>query len=106
MNSEELKYYSMLQELFREKMGPQQNGDKILFLGSNIRRPLPIDPENPERGLWGMLDHYKKELHTWRSGKRAIVELVDKEGVRVLFEADTPTLALLKALAHQEGVEI
>ena len=77
--------------------------DKLtIYRDMDIFLPLPIDPENPEKGLWGMVDSYKKELHTWRSGKRAILELIDKKGVRKIIETDTPTLALLKALAAQE----
>jgi hypothetical protein len=63
-----------------------------------IRLPLPIDPRNPERGLWGMVtgnksmttdpdnnvDFYSSSIGDWSHGA-------------------TPTIALLKALAVQEG---
>jgi hypothetical protein len=133
MTPEELKYYTALQPVFRLRMGGLKIHDQFWcprytrytneFLCKEwdcrkgyvdrcegiescaLRIPLPIDPGNPERGCWGMIDSYKKELHTWRSG-RSIVELVDKEGVRKIYEDRNPTLALLKALAVQGRIKI
>ncbi len=63
------------------------------------RLPLPIDPRNPGRGLWGMVD--------WSLWKNDIFPdgdlLLQWGGTRV---GGTPTLALLKALAAQWNVEV
>jgi hypothetical protein len=128
MTQEELEYYSLpkLQKLFREKMGEWRANDKGKFLNNDpeiitkyllldltnpetledwknnwIRLPLPIDPENPERGLWGMVD--------WRLWNPYISGGMETMGLMNLCPHEpisTPTLALLKALAHQEGIEI
>ena len=124
MNTEELKCYLLvpLQKLFREKMGPWQVGDHYLFSGEEflikdeghlcvlngwyflnkdyLRLPLPIDRDNPERGLWGMVDgQWGKSIHEYKGEYRFSNGKVHGQG-------DTPTLALLKALAAQEGIEI
>lgn len=126
MNPEELKYYIALQSLFK---GEWQVGDWFALIGrawsacvmdqddtilldcfgngfskdSVIRLPLPIDPRNPERGLMGMfgaddrISLYQIDSYRW----------VCKVNVALnYFEAETPTLALLKALAYQEGIEV
>lgn len=122
---EELKYYShpAMQEKFEEVMRRWQPGDRYIIPGSmdiftvpeedayinkgyHLRCPLSIDAEHPERGLWGMVNwtmfwpdidvqskmhirHRPKNEHDWNE-----------------FRATgTPTLALLKALAAQWGVE-
>lgn len=65
-----------------------------------IRLPLPIDPVNPERGLWGMLgSRFGVSMHEWKG------EFSVGNG-RGLGKGATPTLALLKALAHQWGIEV
>ncbi len=62
--------------------------------------PLPIDPVNPERGLWGMVDWSRLWPVISCAGELGI-RRVDKEmGVCNL---SPPTLALLKALRVQEG---
>lgn len=134
MTEEELKYYTALQPVFKGKIGdfipsdrvsldgeigfiwrikgkkdggliycmwPNDTGscDKPKWAYNNfIRLPLPIDPENPERGLNGMLE--SGILHVGRV--RSMVEI---EGINY-FHSPTPTLALLKALAHQEGIAV
>ena len=61
--------------------------------------PQTIDPESPERGLWGML-----------KGRKALFE--DETGsvsVRVAsgeYEAETPTEAILLALCNQNGIKV
>ena len=132
MNDEELKYYIALQPFFRKKMGEWQTGDWVfhkekrkvfwvaypegsflfvynreygsyreIFRSNAIFLPLPIDPVNPERGLWGMVKQWRDEpcLRRVEGGSYSI-----QAHARV-FYADTPTFALLKALAAQEGVE-
>lgn len=70
-----------------------------------LRLPLPIDPVNPERGLWGMVD--------WR--RFHVEDSLNYDGMLTIFERascgtftfnGTPTLALLKALAHQRGIDL
>lgn len=132
ISPEELKYYSMLklQKLFREKMGEWKVGDyghdliggtrclcsdkfpltfifpttcgRLADISQILRLPLPVDPENQERGLWGMLRNFR-DLYTMPEFEIKW-KVVIKSGMT--FNADTPTLALLKALAAQEGVEI
>jgi hypothetical protein len=117
MSDEEKKYWITLQPFFMEKMGPWQVGDQyystitkvVEFItgysgfptSDYIRLPLPIDPRNPERGLWGMVD--------WDNWDISFVfdngDVIIQKGFRLSGESikDTPTLALLKALAAQEG---
>lgn len=119
MTDEELKYYKALQPVFKKKMGDYLRYDRIMekegmgsighiqdaeyanyCQGKNlidfIHLPLPIDPENPERGLNGMLE--SGILYVGRV--RSMIEI---EGINY-FHSPTPTLTLLKALAHQEGI--
>lgn len=135
MNDEELKYYIALQPFFRKKMGEWQTGDWVfhkekrkvfwvaypegsflfvynreygsyreIFRSNAIFLPLPIDPVNPERGL---LDMLSKEAQFFSGLGKSFVRYYDTiDGYcYLLIEGDTPTLALLKALAEQEGVE-
>jgi hypothetical protein len=130
MNSEELKYHTALQPFFREKMGAWRVGDWLqdeeltgvvmaisddtdlfVYFSDKCQRklphglcfplPLPIDRRNPERGLWGMVDWRKVVLISNNSGLVTIRN--SRTGKDIV---DTPELALLKALAAQEGVEI
>jgi hypothetical protein len=125
--TEELELYKELQPLFKERMGEWQAGDRYAtpkgeillctlaplgFVADEeghlykentcIRLPLPIDPVNPERGLLGMLegDYYDLHYNVYASKWVVRPDLVDGN----TFEANTPTLALLKALKAQEGV--
>jgi hypothetical protein len=65
--------------------------------------PRPIDIDNPERGLWGMVDWQRASIHrdrdnvgvgwtilTWRTPSDVVFN-----------NADTPTAALLMALKEQ-----
>jgi hypothetical protein len=122
---EELKYFVALRDVIAGKMGDVwkygerwfvYNGELPLRcytfgVGSHlprydiedgfliIRLPLPIDPENPERGLWGMIDWYRFFVRFRANGKMNIQ-------CQDFVVDDYPTLALLKALAWQEGVEV
>ncbi len=125
MTDEELDLCKRLQPVFKKKMGPLQVGDWFLSEYSHgigweefvydtgwklgpptdaLHFPLPIDPRNPERGLWGMIDWDRFSFHIARDGEMNIF------GLPFLgcdnFESGycTPTIALLKALAAQEGV--
>ena len=132
MNDEELKYYTALQPFFRKKMGLIRTHDTMYCLkydwvkvaldcayadegcseDSNckdrLRLPLPIDPVNPERGLWGMVDWelFSSLSPNPASGEWYIFGMTDRRAKGFSSEWQTPTLALLKALAEQEGVEI
>jgi len=61
-----------------------------------IRIPLTIDPVNPKRGLWGMLEGHK----TLGEGTDCVV-YVDNH---IEVTGNTPTEAILKALCQQEGL--
>lgn len=133
MTDEELKLYShpKMQEFFRQKMGLFQDGDQVLYnthvtywceecgdggFFSNefmktknkdelIRLPLPIDPINPERGLWGMIETKTLYLLSPRpSWPYYSVRMGNGDAVTSI-DGETPTLALLRALAHQLEVE-
>lgn len=125
MNELELKYHMILQPVYEKVMGPRQHGwDRytceeldVDFEGLKIhlvhvynedldnkctkciRLPLPIDPVNPERGLWGMLDWDQYEPLVDLEGNMAIA------GVTGL-NFEPPTLALLKALCVQYELEV
>ncbi len=135
MNAEELKYMKALQPFFDEKMGPQQVGDWVILkrdfpiipeiitnvfasmspFDTNMRArcnpahyyrlPLPIDPHNPERGLWGMVDWMGLFVNIDHDGMINIFSGFDN-GESITDGWQTPTLALLKALAAQEGVTL
>lgn len=126
MNPEELKYYIALQPKFREAMGALQYDDKFMCEESiwtvireheefvtaisadfwkrnferddpaTIRLPLPIDPVNQERGLWGMVKGVKK----MEDNGLSIALYVNGKYFSGFYPAD----ALLRALAAQEGV--
>jgi hypothetical protein len=124
MTPEELALYSKpkLQKLFREKMREWQVGDWYYndpfcdiiadIPSANranrlnhgcLRLPLPIDPNSPERGLWGMVDWDKFESRITATG----LLVIETRPFLEFHVMDTPTLALLKALDTQveEGGE-
>jgi hypothetical protein len=130
MTTEELKYYTALQPFFSRKTKALLPGDWMKYgttppeiIDEDFIRdwydpetlqiwkdrwivlPLPIDPRNPERGLWGMIDWARFDVHCG-AGKMYLFE--DDRFKRELFNTgwSTPTLALLKALAMQEGIGI
>lgn len=70
-----------------------------------LRYPLPIDPVNPERGLWGMVDWTKFKLDMFNGGKLEIYERRNGlVGELIVPETADPEEALLKALIEQENV--
>ena len=83
-------------------------GNCILYVTENTIVPkeavwlaLTIDDRNPERGLWGMVD--------WERAPGWQMWIGIGRDIRVKKETDNiynPTLAILKALAAQEGVTI
>ena len=122
MNKETSKYYTALQPFFQKKMRLWQEGDWLYNESIRVahclniddaeelnstggtgmpRLPLPIDPRDPERGLWGMLDwnHW-----TMCQGTKGDGCVTIGGGYRVFY--GPPELALLKALAAQEKVEV
>lgn len=142
MTEETLKYFVALQPRFREVMKEQlhdkderyicPNGVEITTSRRNCSErclrhnehcynekfifcPLPIDPRNPERGLWGMVDwnRFYGELNG-PNGEIAIFECPfisfnEEMGIPVKdhpFISAQPELALLKALAYQWGIDV
>jgi len=117
-----LKYYTVLQPMIKKAMGEWQHGDKGYCIThnesylydyetnscccnkENILIPLTIDPVNPKRGLWGMLEG-AKVLKVYANGSVNLRVLVEGEFEKY-YEADTPTEAILKALCHQWEVEV
>ena len=76
---------------------------KDVFRSNAIYLPLPIDPVNPERGCWGMIDWQIFWCEPTRDGKLRMFKRVNTTGIADWI--DSPALALLRALAHQyEGV--
>ena len=126
MRKLELKYYShqKMQEKFSEAMGDAKERDYFYCLacGANFTKrqddcncndyeserwiilPLPIDPENPERGLWGMVDWEKFDL--FKSLTANIFTICCISDFAFKFASRCITLALLKALAYQWRVEV
>jgi hypothetical protein len=121
---DELKYFIALKDMIAGKMGPwkwhdgwydpMDNATGVVIPGhirnfrdpeaemhNFVRLPLPIDPENPERGLVGMINGTWLIQKLDESGYE--VTVLFKKGIEI-FVGATPTLALLKALAWQEGV--
>ena len=119
MNPEELELYKELQpyfpkdwlngDMFYCPRQAQKGGDGIGFVDYHdfapdetlspccpdiaLHLPLPIDPVNPERGLWGMIDWGR----WWAHCSKGIIEIDDPTHH---FEG-TPTFALLRALKVQ-----
>ena len=112
MNAEILEYYAALQSKFRECGCSESNTDFIVRAGDNILTPLPIDPRNPERGLWGMVDWGRLGIDVHQTGhiylfNRFRSDPYFKKGLKIIEGVEgTPELALLKALAYQWGVEV
>jgi hypothetical protein len=113
-----LKYYIVLQPMIKKAMGEWKYRDVLYCMRQgtfhytheqdccDLLIPLTIDPVNPSRGLWGVLDWTKYAIGgTKNNGDIEILELADKEKY---FSSGliTPTEAILKALCHQEGVEV
>jgi hypothetical protein len=114
LTHEQLDLIKRLQPLFIKKMGEWRWEDSFLWQGKMryisegwdlglphdiLRIPQPIDWQNPERGLWGMIN--------W---KRFDIKRVSESGGVFLTGGDSgdgfvdPFTALLMALVQQEGV--
>lgn len=63
-----------------------------------IRIPLPIDPVNPKRGLWGMVDWNRYSC--WLYGGKISIHSKDREEIEPRYL--DPETALLMALLEQE----
>lgn len=118
MTPEQIDLLTRLQKFLRERMGKEKNGDMFLSIQRNeisyvvegsysvdsdismedgdIIIPLAIDPINPERGLWGMID--KKGIGFFKE-----YFLGDLDLLMSVPTVDIYT-ALLKTLAEQKGV--
>jgi hypothetical protein len=132
MIDEELQYHRALQDVYKKAMGPWQVGDWVAYQGivgcvtspamvrfedcavlihypnnsaEVLRIPLPINPRNPERGLVGMLEG-EWSLQTPSAPKFDDKWAVVHRDYEEIYFADTPVLALLKALAAQSGVTV
>jgi hypothetical protein len=81
-------------------------------LDNLIRIPLTIDDSSPEaskRSLWGMLEGRPKSLSSDVYGEA--YTRTNTVGIKHLnsyeeYVGSTPEEAILKALCHQEGVEV
>lgn len=126
MNAEELKYLRALHPEIVKRMGPIRIGDVVYdpddspdgsvvsvcgycdrlddgelqqWLQTAIRIPLAIDPVNPGRGLWGMIDWSKFFVRVRDNGKLNIQ-------CQDFVVESSPYLALLRTLAAQWNVEV
>jgi len=133
LTPEQLDMIKRLQPFFKERMGEWREGDEYCFWNKfqnkylyrrvppNIRQhnmsdaefstqvlriPKPIDWQNPERGLWGMIDSKKdmSEQKFVRNENNKVHLLVFKNGTALEFFTPDPFTALLKALCEQEEV--
>jgi len=66
-----------------------------------IRIPLPIDPRNPERGLWGMIDWTHAYARASEGDGNLLIETWRGDLGRPRPVYGSPALALLKALWAQ-----
>ena len=116
LTPEQLDMIKRLQPLFREKMGVITEGDmflnpfrkKICFVDKGTLVidgcfviPKPIDWQNPERGLWGMIDWDSWNFEGSLTGKVYIK--YSGSAHNYVFSGD-PFTALLMALCVQEDV--
>ena len=115
MNKEYIRLCSIpaVQEKIRERMGGPIPGDWLLskegkpvlvVTCSNntglIRLPQVHDWQNPERGLWGMVDWKKYAGDIQDNGEISIIEIDGDFSIRA-----APELALLRACMHQWEIE-
>jgi len=120
IHNESLRIMSLpkMQEKFREEMGEPietdffwchrcQQTEPYSLYSPLIRLPLPVDPINPERGLWGMVnkDKYAIELNGFGA---TVTQFYSADGTTPynITTYNTPTVALLRALMHQFGIEV
>ncbi len=123
MAADELRLYKVLQAFFEPFMGIPQWGDRFLSpegkeytllpesfktneywkdqLKDHIWFPLPIDPVNSERGLWGMINWERFIAETQSDGSLTILDEDTQESWN-----NNPSFSLLKALVVQNGIKI
>ena len=130
MKQEILEMHKKLQAFYKKMMNGWKVGDryyntvakKYAIIISEawwpedypaIRIPLPINPVNPKRGLWGMVDWSKLRYEQWGpDGELAIFKLPyiqynEDMGIPIKdhpFVVAEPETALLMALLEQEGL--
>jgi hypothetical protein len=134
MTPENLERHIRLQPLYRKMMGEWREFDRYYNINfgegvvedtaradefnnaedpDDLRLPLPIDPVNPKRGLWGMVDWSKLRYEQWGpDGEIAIFKLpcihlneeMDLPIKDHPFIVGDPETALIKALCKQDGV--
>lgn len=75
--------------------------DDALMYDSFLWLPLPIDPINPERGVWNWIDWCGWSLAVFQSGD---LYAYNKFGCMVTFEGD-PLTVLLKVFLYQQGIK-
>ena len=120
LTPEQLNMIKRLQPKIVKSMGDWQEGDMYIMHGSNVHFvckkdildlslyklpciPKPIDWQNPERGLWGMIDWKAYTFDIKHDGtvflnKRSLTLQIDCISIGDIFTA------LLKALCEQEKV--
>lgn len=136
MTDTELKYYTVLQPLFREKMGPIELCDRVMFRGkTGWAKDRQVNEANDRQysiiqtGFGWIEEQYLERLPLpidsvnpkrglWgmvnnlisltNGSLGSIVTVYDIGGRdrETLFQSANPTEALLMTLAAQEGVEI
>lgn len=130
MKQEILEMHKKLQAFYKKMMNGWKVGDRYyntvakkyaIILSKAwwpedslaIRIPLPINPVNPKRGLWGMVDWSKLRYEQWGpDGELAIFKLPyiqynEDMGIPIKdhpFVVAEPETALLMALLEQEGL--
>jgi hypothetical protein len=130
MTDEERKLHETLQPVYEKAMGPIRGRDDVFVLDRKdtqvmsysefkaeeglmyykfLRIPLPIDSNGPggkpsERCLWGMID-WDKYSDKFISPDGSFL-IMKRRGEELHYIVDTPTLALLKALAAQSEVTV
>ncbi len=130
MTDEERELHEKLQPVYEKAMGPYWYGsDKAFFYKINrvdtiqypepesscfVRIPAAIDSDGPggmpsERCLWGMLIAKYDDTSFILKTEGKISSITSFNGwnqCRWSISANTPTLALLKALCRQHGIEV
>lgn len=135
MTAKELKYLRALQPEFKKMLGellhdqydryicPKGNTvtsrlncthkckkhDEHCYDKPFLFAPLAIDPKNPKRGLWGMIDWEKYTLIQYDcDGNIAIHKnpFIHKDGRDAPIGNGTPYTVLLKCLAAQWNIEV
>lgn len=90
----------------RQSRGCVFIGVNYLSCPERVFIPRTIDEINPERGLWGMVDWRKYRLVQYDNGDCLAYRIMDDNNMKDWSSGRTnPTLAILKALCKQEGVE-